>query len=320
MRVPTKSEGSGKHLVITVSDAHCGDFLARQWLASLEHVIDRGRVDVAVVDYGLTPAQRELLGSRGVLLWQGRRDGNVTVLRLRDIASFLACHRYDQVMVVDGGDVIFQDEFAEVFAMSPHSIRATCETYYGVEFWRLYLRGSFRRSLVPVIRDELRCRMAINTGMFIGPSAALQRCFSEAFRIIVNRWRWGADTVALNYVLYRNGFVPMKETYNYVPVTARRPFRIRQGRFYFRGGSLIKIVHNTGGRARYRIIGRLGKGAGRNRIRWFWRVFLYAFGRLCGLSRSLQAALSNRRGRGEHPDNDGTARKGGGCRFHSTRA
>lgn len=224
-------------------------------------MIDRGRVDVAVVDYGLTPAQRELLGSRGVLRRQGRRDGNVTVLRLRDVAAFLACHRYDQVMVVDGGGVIFQDEFAEVFAMSPHSIRVTCETNYGVEFWRLYLRGSFRRSLVPVIRDELRCRMAINTGMFIGPSTALQRCFSEAFRIIVNRWRWGADAVALNYVLYRDGFAPMNETYNYVPVTARRSFRIRQGWFYFRSGSLIKIVHNTGGRPRYRIIGRFGQGA-----------------------------------------------------------
>lgn len=112
----------------------------------------------------------------------------------------------------------------------------------------------------------------------------------------------------------------MKETYNYVPVTAWRSFWIRRGRLYFRGGSPIKIVHNTGGRPHYRIIGRFGQGAGRNRIRWFWGIFLYAFGRLCGLSRSLQAVLSNRRGRGEHPDNGGTARKGVGCRFHTARA
>ena len=221
-----------KDLVITASDARCGGFLVRHWLSSLERVIDRSRVDVAGVDYGLTPAQRALLGSRNVILWQGGRDGHVTSLRLRDIAAFLSGHPYDQVMVADGGDLIFQDAFMDMFARSPDRIRGV-----------------------------LRGRTPINTGLLIGPAAVLERCFSEAFCMIQDRSKWGPDMVALNYILHRDGFVSIEETYNCVITTARSGFRIRQGRFYFPDGSLIKIVHNAGYKSFFRIIGRFGLGS-----------------------------------------------------------
>jgi hypothetical protein len=286
-----------KHLVITASDARCGAFLVEHWLPSLECVIDRACIDIAVVDYGLTPPQRAELADRGVLLWPAVKDGHVTTVRLRDIAAFLAGHRYKQVMAVDGGDIIFQDGFAEIFLQDAGRLRAAHETNYGIEFRRFYLRGFFSPSLEPVIRSTLAGRNAVNTGVLIGPSAVLGRCLSEAFGLIVNRSAWGPDAVALNYLLYRDGFAAMAETYNCVLPTARHPFAVRQGRIVFRDGSLVKIVHNAGGASCFRVVGLFGWGAERNRVRWVRRLILRCYGNAC---RSGRAALAVVRRSGRH--------------------
>jgi hypothetical protein len=170
-----------------------------------------------------------------------------------------------------------------------------CETNYTIDFKRLFLRGFFEQSLEPDIRGVLRGRTPINTGLLIGPSAPLQRCLSEAFCMIQDRSKWGPDMVALNYILHRDGFVPIEETYNCVITTARSGFRIRQGRFYFPDGSLIKIVHNAGNKSFFRIIGRFGLGEDRNRIRRVRHILLRSFGKVCRISRSLQDVLANDR-------------------------
>jgi hypothetical protein len=283
-----------KHVVITASDAHCGGFLVRHWLASLERAIDPDRVDVAVIDYGLTRVQRMLLVQRGVILWPARRDGHVTSVRLRDTAAFLACHRYDQVMVADGGDIIFQASIMDAFRRSPRSLRAVYETHYTLGFWRLYLRGFFRPSLVPVIRAALKDHQAVNTGVLLGPSEAVRRCLAEAFDLIRRRSAWGPDAVALNYLLHRDGFVPMPETCNFVLPTARRAFRIRQGQFQCRDGALIRVVHNAGGASPFRVVRRFGWGEGRNRVRWALLFCLRTLGRACRTIRSFRAAVRTR--------------------------
>jgi len=48
-----------RHLIATCSDARYGDFLLQHWLRSLQASVDLHDIDVAVLDYGLTPQQRQ---------------------------------------------------------------------------------------------------------------------------------------------------------------------------------------------------------------------------------------------------------------------
>ena len=50
-----------KFLVISSSDSKYGDFLISHWLPSLMDNSDRAKVDIAVVDYGLTVSQKKQL-------------------------------------------------------------------------------------------------------------------------------------------------------------------------------------------------------------------------------------------------------------------
>ena len=151
--------GTKANAIITACDARYGDFLARHWLRSLRENVDLRDIDVIVLDFGLESKQRAEL--EGAVLVPARREGRINVARRLETARFLRERDYDQVLTVDGGDVIFQKDVSHLFARDKDSFRGVQERYpIPLGF---FLRGA-PRPLREEVRTRLGSRYMINGG------------------------------------------------------------------------------------------------------------------------------------------------------------
>ncbi len=85
--------------------------------------------------------------------------------------------------------------------------------------------------------------------------------------MVLHMQNWGTLQLVLNYLLYSHGFVELPPRYNFVLMTAKSKYRIREGRFYDGAGELIPLVHNAGGSDKLRFVRDFGYGPGCNRPR-----------------------------------------------------
>lgn len=270
------------HAILTSSDAGCGDFLARHWLPSLRANVDLHDVDVVVLDHGLTAEQRA--GLEGARVVPVRSDAPAKVARYAMAARFLAEAHYDQVLTVDGGDVIFQSDVRPLFDRHRESFRGVLERFPVPLF--LLLGGSplwLRRR----IRRQMRGRRMVNVGFLLGPAEAHRRLGAHMvpFEGLLQH-----DQPFVNAFLHDWGFVELDPTYNFVPWTASRAFRVREGRFLGADGEPFKVVHNTGLRQPFRVVGDFGYGPGRNtEIRTSYLRLAAVYGRVRSLGRAQRA-------------------------------
>ena len=245
------------HAIVTACDARCGDFLVRHWLRSLRDNVDLRAIDVVVLDFGLTPAQRSALAD--VVLVPARLEGRINVARRRELACFLESRAYDQVLSVDGGDVIFQGDVSPLFETDKARFRGVVERYplpVG-----LFLRGAPRAERERV-RQRLAGRPMINGGFVLGPAKQFAT-LGEAVVRHLPHFRY--DQPIVSGLLYEAGFEPLPDTCNFVPWTSRERFRVEQGFFYGSDGEKLLVVHNTGRRDVLRVVRDFGYGVGYNR-------------------------------------------------------
>jgi lipopolysaccharide biosynthesis glycosyltransferase len=254
-------------LVVTACDAKYGDFLAEHWLASLDAHIDRAKVDVAVLDYGLTPQQKSRLISRGVKVIGCRRDGHIVNIRYRDMLKLLEKSSYEQVLTCDGGDIIFQDNIMPLFARQRGAFRAVCEDMSPPAIEYTLLQRSFSPSVAAKISGTLKNRKMINGGLVIAPAWRFKRLCRSMGEMITDKGLFGPDQVILNYILYKEGFVNLEKRFNFVLTTVKEGFTIKNGTFYLRNGEPITIVHNAGAHPLLRPIKNFGYGPTCNQFR-----------------------------------------------------
>ena len=120
--------GKGKkYAVVTMADLNVGDFLCNHWLTSLIKNIDLESCDIIVLDYGLTKKQREKLKRKNVLVYPFKKDGYIVNIRLRDLSNLLKKKNYEQILMCDGGDVIFQDNIMDLLSKKSSKFRVVCE-------------------------------------------------------------------------------------------------------------------------------------------------------------------------------------------------
>jgi len=253
--------------MITSSDESYGDFLLNHWLVSLKDNVDLSNIDVIVIDYGLTEEQRQILQTKGIHCHPSEKDGNITNIRYRDIARVLDQGQYDQVMSVDGGDIIFQDDIRHLFDIHRDRFRAVCEELH-VPLHELVLpRKDISRDNFIKIFYFLKGKPRINGGVILGPSE-LFRDLWEQYREMTEGYQvFGTDQYIMNYLLYKRGFVRLENRYNFVVLSMNSPFSIRKGAFYDGKAKLIPIVHNAGWRNLTRCIRRFGYGEDRNQLK-----------------------------------------------------
>jgi len=256
-----------KHLIITASDSRCGDFLVDHWHHSLRENVCLHDIDVVVLDYGLSSAQRHRILDAGMLLRRCRHDGHVTNVRYRDTAALLTEQPYNQVLLVDGGDIIFQADIRHLFSSAVDRIRAVCDERKYSLHAVLPILNDFHVDQRQAISRYLHHRPQINGGFVLGPAAAFLRLWGEFQRLTQSMNQFAADQVLLNYVLHREDFEELPSRYNFVLVAARSQFKVREGRFYDADGSLIPVVHNAGHMPFFRRVSRFGYGSDRNVVK-----------------------------------------------------
>lgn len=256
-----------KHAIFTVSDAKFGNFVIDHWLTSLRANVDLHDVDVHVLDYGLTSHQRQRLAAQGVFCHRCVRDGHVTNIRYRDMAAVLAAQAYDQVLLIDGGDVIFQENIRPLMDRDRDQFRAVCHEYE-VPFHELIMsKSDFSRESYRQMMEFLHDKPTINGGVLFGPADQMMGLWSEFTDRASSFKKFGIDQLLLNYCLYSRGFVELESKYNYSIIARQQSFTIKKGVFYDAAGEVIPIVHNSGIYQATRPIAHFGYGPQRNRQR-----------------------------------------------------
>jgi hypothetical protein len=256
-----------RNVIVTASDSRCGDFLVDHWHRSLRENVQLEGVDIAVLDYGLTAGQRRRVLDAGMEIRSCIPDGHITNVRYRDIASLLHERAYQQVLLADGGDIIFQADISHLFETSSSHMRAVCDE-----------RKYSLHSVLPILRDFhpderqaisgfLHDRPQINGGFVLGPADGFLGLWAEFEARAQSMSQFAADQILLNYVLHRDGFEQLPSRYNFVLVAARSKFMVRNGQFYDAAGSLIPVVHNAGHLPFFRRVSRFGYGADRNSVK-----------------------------------------------------
>lgn len=256
-----------RNLIITASDSRCGDFLVDHWHRSLLENVRLDGIDVAVLDYGLTAGQRRRVLDAGMEVRSCVPDGHITNIRYRDTASLLRDRAYHQVLMVDGGDLIFQADISHFFNDASAHMRAVCDERKYSLHSVLPILGDFHPDERQVISRFLHQRPQINGGFVLGPATGFVRLWEEFQARTRSLSQFAADQIFLNYVLHRDGFEQLPSRYNFVLVAARSRFVVRDGRFYDAAGSLIPVVHNAGHMSFFRRVSRFGYGADRNSVK-----------------------------------------------------
>jgi hypothetical protein len=263
-----------RHAIITACDSRYGDFLVDHWLQSLRAHVDLADKDVVVLDYGLSDGQRASLQRFGVECRPSPRDGNVTNLRYRDMAALLTERAYDQVLAIDGGDVIFQADISPVFERDKDRFRAVCEEIEVPFHDGILPQDDLCPEKFAELQAFLRGKPQINGGVIFGPAASFKTLW-DSFQLLWRGYRvFGTDQLMMNYLLYKHGFVPLENKYNFALVTMRSPFRIRRGVFYTKSGEVIPIVHNAGMSALTRTVRKFGFGPDRNKRKYLTPLLL----------------------------------------------
>jgi hypothetical protein len=234
------------HVIVTSCDSRYGDFLVNHWGRSLKANVDLRGIDVVVFDYGLTAAQRQEIEGLGFQLRSGKRDGHVVNVRFRDTREWLRKTTYDQVLMIDGGDIIFQTDIRQLFERDQQELRAACEDLPVAAFAQVISTEDFEPTVFQEIYNFLEERPLINCGFVLGPREKMLELCDVCCDKTSSLHRPGVDQLLTNYHLHRQGFVHLAPEYNFVLISTRRRYKVRAGQFLDPEGRLIPVVHNAG--------------------------------------------------------------------------
>jgi len=266
--------GNKKYAVIGSSDSRCGDFVINHWLLSLEKNIDRKLVDIVILNYGLTEKQKKMLLSKAVIVVDCIKDGHIVNLRYRDMLNYLNGNKYEQVMACDSGDIIFQKNIMGLFNQKPDSFRVVIEDIQPPTLEYSLAKKTFSKKVKEELLKVLKDKKMANGGMIVAPAKKFKLLCKEMLRLIQRLDSFGPDQIILNYVIYKIGFYDLGEDFNYIPVTAKTRFYIKNGIFYNKNNGIISIVHNAGHSKIFRVINDFGYGPEHNKFKFFTYIFL----------------------------------------------
>jgi hypothetical protein len=252
-----------KNAIITASDKNYGDFLIDHWLRSLKDNVDLEDCDIAVIDFGLTTAQKFSLKQNGVIIIPGVRDGHVAVIRFRDAIGFLEKNEYDQILMCDSGDIIFQADISHLFNEHGEDYRAAYEhikTLYPLPISAEYYD---KKHLKQLKKSTIKNRL-LNAGFLLGPRLKMIDLCKAVDEIVLDKTKFGPDQFVVNYILHKTGFSELDSKYNCVITTAKEQITAKNGKISYSSGEIIPVVHNAGNLKFMRPLKHFGYGPGHN--------------------------------------------------------
>lgn len=280
-----------KYCIVTASDALYGDFLINHWYKSLQDNCSLDKIDVVVLDYGLSTDQRYFLETHNVILKTCEKNGHVVVIRFRDLAEFLTDNPYKQVALTDGGDIIFQADILSVFTTEPNKFRGVPEDLrsgFGMFLTDEFFSSQDKKSL----RENLMSGAMINAGFIVGPGEKMKLMGETVDRMVKVKDKFGPDQLVVNYLFRREGFAPLERQFNFVIATAKAKIKIEKGRV-FADGKLITVVHNSGNFSFFRPIENFGYGPEYNLMKIYLLIALKAINLISNIYLEARTALIN---------------------------
>jgi hypothetical protein len=254
-------------LIITSSDLKYGDFLFSHWLKSLKDNIDSKKVDIVVLDYGLSVSQKNNLQSENVKVVKCVRDGHVVNIRYRDMLSFLKSKKYKQVLSCDSGDIIFQANLMPVFYDFPNKFRAIQEKLKDPFFIKMQLeKGSLSKLIHDKVILKLRNSPSINGGFIIAPQKKFMNLCDFVYKNTEDVSRFGSDQFIADYYLSQQNYGCLDETFNFIPMMSGQKTNVKNGVFVDKNNAPFVVVHNTGGKDLLRVIDNFGYGKEFNNV------------------------------------------------------
>jgi len=254
-------------VIYAASDKKYGDFLIDHWFQSLRQNVDLTKIDVRILDYGLSTAQRYYLEHEGVGVVPCVKDGHVAVVRFRDLARDLRTKAYQQVLAVDGGDILFQADISSLFEQNKDRFRAVPEDLNSG--FDIFLKEeNFSRETISAIRRATALRPQINAGFVLGPRQEFLGLCDTIGRLVLDPKAFGPDQLVVNMVLNTDGYYPLARGYNFVVATSKQGFVIENGVFLnAMDRKPIPVVHNAGNWKFLRPVEDFGFGPGHNKIK-----------------------------------------------------
>jgi len=255
-----------KNVIITCSNEKYGDFLINHWLKSLKKNVNLKNIDVVVIDYGLNRLQKILLLKERIILFKGTKKYHIVNKRFFDSAKYLKNKSYDQILFIDGGDTIFQEDITHVFDKNKNTFRVVP---LGMEvlFFEWFIFDNFEKKIKEKIWTVVKNKPVINAGVIFASYNKFLSLCNDMKKLIKNKDAFGPDQIILNYYLYQKGFVFLDSKYNFMMSTEEKGFVVKKGTFYKPDGEKIVIVHNAGQMDFFRPIENFGYGKEFNQIK-----------------------------------------------------
>lgn len=236
-----------RHLIATCSDRKYGDFLIDHWLMSLQDNVNLDNIDIVVFDYGLTANQQKALKTKNIRIIKCVKDGHVTSLRYRDLLTFLQKETYDQVLMVDGGDIIFQSDISHLFIKNNTKWKGV-EEDTSLKFDQIYQfkvkDKTFRNKVIETIQNK----KFINGGFIISSSNNFISFCELYLKEVKDLSSYGVDQALITYYFLINNHELLDRTYNFMIISNFNTdgYKVKDTKFYKPNGDLIHVVHNPG--------------------------------------------------------------------------
>lgn len=259
-----------RNVIITCSNRKSGSFVANHWIRSIKENVNLKNIDIAVMDYGLSVLQKKKLENNGVIIFKGMDKYHIVNKRFFDAGRFLKKNDYDQVLFVDGSDVIFQDDVSNVFRKDKNIFRVVALDMEVLFFeWFISIQGNFEERIKEKIWKVVKNKPVINAGVIFAPVKPFIKLCEEMQRLIKNKWSFGPDQIIVNYLLYKTRFKFIDCKYNFMMSTVKENFAIKDGVFYKSNGEKVVIVHNAGQIDLFRPVENFGYGKKYNNLKHF---------------------------------------------------
>lgn len=253
---------------MTCSDGKNGDFLIKHWLKSLQANVNLKNTDIVVIDYGLRESQKKILSKKDVILFSRNKKSHIVNQRFFDAGQFLKRNSYDQILFIDGGDIIFQEDINDILDRNKNVFRVAP---LGMEvlFFEWFIFNNFEEKIKRDIWRVVKNKRVLNAGVIFAPVDKFIELCDLMETTIKNKDGFGPDQIILNFYLYKGKgrFKLLDEKYNFMMSTTPNGFIVKNGVFYKADGGKVAIVHNSGQMDFFRPIENFGYGKDRNQIK-----------------------------------------------------
>lgn len=249
-------------IVITYCDGNYEENLEIDFVPSLRNRAGyKGRI--LVLDYGICNEVVSRLNKIfGVEFIHCRKFMPVYTQRYWDIPKAIDSldDSVTNVMIIDGGDIWFQNSIMPIFDATIDKVGCVEEPeIFDMHEWTKKCMMNFDEDLRKLITDCCRGQHVKNSGMVSGPRELVSKLIYAVYQDIYNTGIefFGIDQLFFNYRFMKmdsNLRTILDKEFNFVLVTNKDDFHVVNDDIYSSNNKLVTVVHNAGGA--WRLLGR----------------------------------------------------------------